>query len=319
MHDFRSISARLCDSKATIRSRWDNRGMPEAQPLAARMRPKDLDEYVGQEHLVGKGRVLRRRGRGTAAFDDPLGAAGHRQDDARRGSSPRARSRTFVAVSRRVGRRRRPAQGRRGSARAAAGARGGRTVLFIDEIHRFNKAQQDAILPFVEDGDDHADRRDDREPVVRGQSARCSRGRASSRCKQLEPDETSSASCRARWPTPSAVSATLGVALDDEALERARRRSVGGDARIALNALEARRARRERRDGRQAHRSASSDVEEALQHRDLPLRPAGRRALRHDLGLHQVAARLRSRRRALLARAHDRGGRGPAVHRRAAW
>src|SRR3989475_12631487 len=45
---------------AAIRSRWDNRDMPQSQPLAARMRPRDLDEFVGQSHLVGKGRVLRK-------------------------------------------------------------------------------------------------------------------------------------------------------------------------------------------------------------------------------------------------------------------
>src|SRR5256885_14735707 len=46
--------------EAAIRSRWDNRRMAPAQPLAARMRPRDLDEFVGQGHLVGKGRVLRK-------------------------------------------------------------------------------------------------------------------------------------------------------------------------------------------------------------------------------------------------------------------
>src|SRR5256714_12838254 len=47
-------------SGAAIRLRWENRSMPQAQPLAARMRPRDLDEFVGQSHLVGKGRVLRK-------------------------------------------------------------------------------------------------------------------------------------------------------------------------------------------------------------------------------------------------------------------
>src|SRR3989475_9954561 len=45
---------------AAIRSRWDNRRMAPGQPLDARMRPRDLDEFVGQSHLVGKGRVLRK-------------------------------------------------------------------------------------------------------------------------------------------------------------------------------------------------------------------------------------------------------------------
>ena len=55
---------------------------------------------------------------------------------------------------------------------------GRRTLLFVDEIHRFNKAQQDAFLPFVERGDILLDRRDDREPLVRGQLGACSRARA---------------------------------------------------------------------------------------------------------------------------------------------
>src|SRR2546429_9481904 len=46
--------------EAATRLRWDNPVMPQAQPLAARMRPRDLDEFVGQSHLVGKGRVLRK-------------------------------------------------------------------------------------------------------------------------------------------------------------------------------------------------------------------------------------------------------------------
>ena len=56
---------------------------------------------------------------------------------------------------------------------------GQRTVLFIDEIHRFNKAQQDAILPLCRGRHGHPDRRDHREPIVRGQRARCSLARGS--------------------------------------------------------------------------------------------------------------------------------------------
>ena len=54
-------------------------------------------------------------------------------------------------------------------ARERLGAHGQRTILFLDEIHRFNKAQQDALLPAVEEGARDADRRDDGEPVLRGQ------------------------------------------------------------------------------------------------------------------------------------------------------
>ena len=80
------------------------------QPLAERMRPRDLDEFVGQAHLVGPGRILERTAiAARAAVDDPVGPAGHRQDDA--GAHPRgARQR---ALRRAVG----GAGGRQGSAR----------------------------------------------------------------------------------------------------------------------------------------------------------------------------------------------------------
>ena len=96
-----------------------------------------------------------------------MGSAGHRKDDARAKSSRSTTGAHFErisAVSAGV------ADLRRIVAEAQARRRAGlRTVLFIDEIHRFNKAQQDAVLPYVEDGTITLDRRDDREPVVRSE------------------------------------------------------------------------------------------------------------------------------------------------------
>ncbi len=75
-------------------------------------------------------------------------------------------------------RRRRSAQGVRGRARAPADGRG--TLLFVDEIHRFNRAQQDGFLPYVEDGTVRAGGRHHRESLLRAQRRACSRAARSS-------------------------------------------------------------------------------------------------------------------------------------------
>jgi putative ATPase len=114
------------------------------------MRPRSLDEYVGQEHLIGKGRALRRAiesdtvpsmilwgppGTGKTTLAEIVAATTGAH---------------FVALSA-------VSAGVADLRKVAAGAQelqktGRRTVLFVDEIHRFNKAQQDAVLPYVEDG-----------------------------------------------------------------------------------------------------------------------------------------------------------------------
>ena len=114
------------------------------------MRPRTLDEVVGQrEHHRSQRDAAPRARRGQAAQPHPLGPARHRQDDDRAGD--RARERRGLRVDQRGHRRdRRPAQGHRpreGTARA-----GQATLFFIDEIARWSKSQQDALLPHVEDG-----------------------------------------------------------------------------------------------------------------------------------------------------------------------
>jgi putative ATPase len=126
-------------------------GVLQDVPLAARMRPRSLAEFVGQEHLVGEGRVLRKciesdqlpsmilwgppgSGKTTLAYVianvtkshfSPLSAVSAGVADLRRIVDEARRRRKFSAQ---------------------------RTILFVDEIHRFNKTQQDAILPYVENG-----------------------------------------------------------------------------------------------------------------------------------------------------------------------
>jgi putative ATPase len=140
----------------------DSPAQPDAvdpdQPLAARMRPRTLDEFVGQKHIVGPGTLLRRSIEqdrlSSAIFWGPPGCgkstlamliARHTQ----------AHFETFSAVLSGVAEVRKAIQAARVRRRGSAGAKGDagrRTILFVDEIHRFNKAQQDAFLPHVEDG-----------------------------------------------------------------------------------------------------------------------------------------------------------------------
>ena len=144
-------------ARQLVKPRWlrgpEAEDAPEhARPLAARMRPRTLDEVLGQEHLLAPGRALRRaHGARPGALDDPVGAAGQRQDDARqrhRRARTHARFVALSAVTAGVADLRRVVE----DAAKLLRATGQRTILFIDEIHRFYKSQQDAILPHVERG-----------------------------------------------------------------------------------------------------------------------------------------------------------------------
>src|SRR5580700_56160 len=124
---------------------------PRHQPLAARMRPRNLDEYAGQTHILGKGQLLRRaieadRIQSLIFYGPPgTGKTSLAQIIARQTRSKFERLsgvESNVADMRRV-------------LASAANRRentGQSTILFIDEIHRFNKAQQDVLLPDVESG-----------------------------------------------------------------------------------------------------------------------------------------------------------------------
>jgi putative ATPase len=122
-----------------------------AQPLAARMRPRSLDEFVGQQHFLGEGKLLRRlikADRLTALlFYGPPGT-GKTTLAHLLARETRARFRQLNAVTSGV----KELRGVLDEARDALAAEATRTLLFIDEIHRFNKAQQDALLPDVEEG-----------------------------------------------------------------------------------------------------------------------------------------------------------------------
>ncbi|HWH29190.1 MAG TPA: replication-associated recombination protein A [Mycobacteriales bacterium] len=118
-------------------------------PLAVRMRPRTLDEVVGQQHLLGRGAPLRRLVEGDAPLSVVLwGPPGTGKTTLAYliASSTRRRFRELSAVTAGVKDVRQVVD----DARRTLGATGAQTVLFVDEVHRFSKTQQDALLPSVE-------------------------------------------------------------------------------------------------------------------------------------------------------------------------
>ncbi len=122
-----------------------------AQPLAARMRPESLDEFVGQRHFLGEGKLLRRLLKadrlGSVIFYGPPGT-GKTTLARLLATESRSHFRQLSAVTSGVKELRQILS----EACDRLSAAGQRTLLFIDEMHRFNKAQQDVLLPDVEEG-----------------------------------------------------------------------------------------------------------------------------------------------------------------------
>jgi putative ATPase len=120
-------------------------------PLAARMRPRTLDEFFGQEHVVGPGRLLRRAIQAdqlsSVIFYGPPGT-GKTTLAAVIANTTRSHFETLNAVLAGVADVRRVTK----EAQERRALHGQRTILFVDEVHRWNKAQQDALLPWVENG-----------------------------------------------------------------------------------------------------------------------------------------------------------------------
>ena len=227
-------------------------------PLAARMRPRSLDEFVGQEHLLGPGRALRE----LIEKDVPgslilWGPPGSGKTTIARIIAQRTRAAfvPFSAVTEGVARVREVIR----EAEARLRATGRRTILFCDEIHRFNKAQQDAFLPHVEAGTISLIGATTENPSFEVIGPLLSRARVFV-LAPLQPTHLEIILRRALTDAERGLG-DWGLEVDDDALALLAA-AADGDARRALNTLEAA-ATLAGRGGR----ITRTMVREALQHR----------------------------------------------------
>nr|WP_330389752.1 replication-associated recombination protein A [Oribacterium sp. WCC10] len=203
-------------------------------PLASRMRPETLEEVVGQEHIVSPGKLLYRAIKadklGSIIFYGPPGT----------GKTTLAKviahttSADFESVNATVAGKK-DLEDVVSRARQNQGGYGRKTILFVDEIHRFNKAQQDYLLPYVEDGTVTLIGATTENPYFEVNSALISR----SRIFELRPLSASNiASLIDRALTDSRKGVGSFRAYIDEDAKTFLSETANGDARAALNAIE---------------------------------------------------------------------------------
>ncbi len=210
-------------------------GSPATQPLAARMRPRTLDELSGQEHLVGAGKPLRRAIEdgtlGSVILWGPPGTGKTTLANLAAAAGDRAFV-PFSAVSEGVPRLRAIFD----EARERLALGGQRTVLFVDEIHRLNKSQQDSLLPAVEEGLVTLIGATTENPSFEVNGALLSRARVLV-LKALVPDDVARVLRRALEDRERGLGA-LELAVDDDVVQWMSVQA-DGDARRALTVLEA--------------------------------------------------------------------------------
>ncbi len=209
--------------------------MKHEAPLAARMRPQTLDEFVGQEGIIGRGRLLRRAIEADKLFSSillwgPPGSgkttlakviANHTKSHFTTLSAVLAGKADLREVIKKANERRK--------------LYGQRTILFVDEVHRWNKAQQDALLQHVENGIVTLIGATTENPYFEVIGALVSR----SRIFQLRPlaDDEIRSILERTLQNPQQGYGKLKINIDEDAIQHLIRVS-GGDARNALNALE---------------------------------------------------------------------------------
>lgn len=204
-------------------------------PLAARMRPRTLDEFVGQTHILGPGKLLRRAIESDRLFSSIIlwGPPGTGKTTLAMlvANHTRSHFETLSAVLAGVADLRRLIQ----EARERRGMHGRRTILLVDEIHRWNRAQQDALLPHVEDGTIVLIGATTENPYFDVISPLLSR----SRVFRLYPlsEEEILLILRRALEDPERGYGARSIEITEDALRHLAAQS-NGDARTALNALE---------------------------------------------------------------------------------
>ena len=208
--------------------------MEKESPLASRLRPRTLDEVVGQQHIIGKDKLLYRAIKadklGSVIFYGPPGTgkttlakviANTTQADFKQINATVAGKKDMEEVVT--------------EAKNNMGMYGRRTILFVDEIHRFNKGQQDYLLPFVEDGTLTLIGATTENPYFEVNGALLSRSRIFE-LKPLEKDDIKQLIYRAVTDSERGMG-TYRVKIEEDAADFLAD-TANGDARAALNAIE---------------------------------------------------------------------------------
>ena len=208
--------------------------MEKESPLASRMRPTTLDEVVGQKHIIGKDKLLYRAIKadklGSVIFYGPPGT----------GKTTLAKvianttSARFEQINATVAGKKDMEEIVK-NAKDSIGMYGQKTILFVDEIHRFNKSQQDYLLPFVEDGTITLIGATTENPYFEVNNALLSRSRIFE-LKPLEKQDIRELVMRAVYDAEKGMG-TYGADITDEAADFLAD-VANGDARAALNAVE---------------------------------------------------------------------------------